>query len=110
MKKLLVCALALLAAGAVSVRAADAKATWSASCAKCHGEDGKGQTAMGKKNGAKDYTDPKVQDALKDDAMIKDIKDGVKEGDKTKMKAYGDTLSDEEIKGLVTYIRGFKGK
>jgi mono/diheme cytochrome c family protein len=110
MKKLLVCALALLAAGAVSVRAADAKATWAASCAKCHGEDGKGQTAMGKKNGAKDYTDPKVQDALKDDAMIKAIKDGVKEGDKTKMKAYGDTLSDEEIKGLVTYIRGFKGK
>ena len=34
---------------------------------------------MGKKLGAKDYTDPKVQEALKDDAAFKATKDGLKD-------------------------------
>lgn len=110
MKKLIVGALALLVAGAVSVRAADAKETWTGNCAKCHGEDGKGKTKMGEKFGIRDYTDAKVQDSLKDDQITKAIKEGVKEGDKTRMKAFGDTLSDDEIKALVAYMRGFKGK
>jgi mono/diheme cytochrome c family protein len=110
MKKTMICALALLAAGVVSVRAADVKETWTSNCAKCHGEDGKGKTKMGEKLGIKDYTDAKVQDALKDDQIAKAIKEGVKEGDKTRMKAFGDTLSDDDIKALVTYVRGLKGK
>ena len=57
---------------------------------------------------AKDYTEAKVQEELKDDKMIKAIKDGVKDGEKTKMKAFGDTLSDDEIKALVKLIRDFK--
>jgi mono/diheme cytochrome c family protein len=32
----------------------------------------------------------------------------VKDGEKPKMKAYGETLSDDEIKALVKYIRDFK--
>ena len=108
MKKLMVIGVALLVAGAVSVRAADAKATWEKDCTKCHGPDGKGKTKMGEKLQIKDYSDPKVQAALKDDAMVKAIKDGVKEGDKTKMKAFGDALSDDEIKALVKFIRDFK--
>ena len=107
MKKLIVCSLALLAAGAVSVRAADAKELWEKNCTKCHGEDGKGKTKMGEKLGMKDYTDAKVQADLKDDQMIKAIKEGVKDGDKTKMKAFGD-LSDDEVKALVAHIRSFK--
>jgi len=99
---------ALLMAGAVSARAADAKENWDKNCTKCHGADGKGQTAMGKKLGLKDYTDAKVQDEMKDDAMTKAIKEGVKDGDKTKMKAFGEALSDDEIKALVKYIRDFK--
>ena len=108
MKKLIICSVALLIAGAVSVRAADAKETWEKSCKLCHGLDGKGKTKMGEKYGIKDYTDPKVQDAMKDEAMTKAIKEGIKDGDKTKMKAYGDTLSDEEIKALVKFVRDFK--
>jgi mono/diheme cytochrome c family protein len=108
MKKLIVCTLALLVAGVVSVRAADAKETWAKECAKCHGPDGAGKTKMGAKLGVKDYTDAKVQASFTDDQLAKAIKDGVKEGDVTKMKAYGDTLSDAEIKGLVAYIRAFK--
>ena len=108
MKKLIVISVALLIAGAVSVRAADAKENWEKNCAKCHGPDGKGKTKMGEKLGIKDYTDAKVQEALKDDAMTKAIKEGVKDGDKTKMKGFGDVLSDDEIKALVKYVRDFK--
>ena len=108
MKKLIVVGVALLIAGAVSVRAADAKENWEKNCTKCHGADGKGKTKMGEKLGMKDYTDAKVQEALKDDAMTKAIKDGVKDGDKTKMKSFGDALSDDEIKALVKYVRDFK--
>jgi len=108
MKKLIIVSVALLIAGAVSVRAADAKENWEKNCAKCHGPDGKGKTKMGEKLSIKDYTEAKAQDALKDEEMVKAIKDGVKEGEKTKMKGFADTLSDEEIKALVKYVRDFK--
>jgi cytochrome c oxidase cbb3-type subunit 3 len=107
MKKLIVASLVLLAAGAVSVRAADGKELYGSNCAKCHGEDGTGKTKMGEKLGVKDLSDAKVQADLKDEAAAKAIKEGVKEGDKTKMKAFTD-LSDEDVKSLVTYIRSFK--
>src|SRR4051812_13469910 len=110
MKKLIVFSLGLLLAGSLSARAADAKDVWTKDCAKCHGEDGKGKTKMGEKLGVKDYTDAKVQADFKDDSMAKAIKEGVKEkgSDKVKMKAFGDTLSDDEIKALVAYVRGLK--
>jgi mono/diheme cytochrome c family protein len=108
MKKLIIVSMALLIAGAVTVRAADAKENWEKNCTKCHGPDGKGKTKMGEKLSIKDYTDAKVQDDLKDDAMTKAIKDGVKDGEKTKMKGFGDVLSDDEIKALVKYVRDFK--
>ena len=108
MKRLIVFSLALLVVGAVSVRAADAKENWEKNCTKCHGPDGKGKTKMGEKLGIKDYTDAKVQAGMKDDVMIKAIKEGVKDGEKPKMKAYGETLTDDEIKALVKYVRDFK--
>ena len=107
MKKLIVLGLALLVVGAVSARAADAKELWAKNCAKCHGEDGKGKTKMGEKLGVKDYTDAKFQAEFKDDQLAKAIKEGVKDGDKTKMKAFGD-LSDDEVKALVAHIRSLK--
>jgi mono/diheme cytochrome c family protein len=108
MKKLIIVSVALLVASAVTVRAADAKELWEKNCTKCHGPDGKGQTVMGKKLGLKDYSDAKVQEDMKDEAMTKAIKDGVKDGEKTKMKGFGDVLSDDEIKALVKYVRDFK--
>jgi cytochrome c1 len=110
MKKLIVLGAALLMAGAVSVRAADAKEIYEKDCAKCHGADGKGKTKMGEKVGVKDYTDAKVQAEMKDAEMAKAIKEGVKDKDtdKTKMKAFPD-LTDQEVKDLVAYIRKFKG-
>src|SRR5579862_9226467 len=107
MKKLIIFSLALLVAGAVSARAAEAKELWTKNCAKCHGEDGKGKTKMGEKLGVKDYTDAKVQADFKDADLAKAIKEGVKDGDKVKMKGFPD-LSDDEVKGLVAYIRSLK--
>lgn len=108
MKKLVTLGIVSLALAVVpSLRAADVKALYEKECAKCHGADGKGDTKMGKKVGVQDYTDPKVQEKMKDDDMAKVIKEGKKDGDKTKMKAF-DSMSDEEVKGLVALIRGFK--
>src|SRR5438270_13578011 len=109
MKKLIVLGVALLVSGAVSLHAADAKEIYEKDCAKCHGADGTGKTKMGEKVGVKDYTDAKVQSEMKDAEMTKAIKEGVKEKDtdKTKMKAFTD-LTDDDIKGLVAYVRSFK--
>jgi len=108
MKKTLILGLAIFAIGALTAGAADVKAIFEKDCAKCHGPDGKGDTKMGKKAGAKDYTDAKVQAEMKDDQMAKAIKEGVKDGDTVKMKGFSDSLSDEEIKALVAYVRAFK--
>jgi mono/diheme cytochrome c family protein len=107
MKKLLVFAAVLAFAGSMTLRAADAKETFDKDCAKCHGTDGKGKTKMGEKLAVKDYTDAKVQGEMKDAEMTKAIKEGIKKDDKTLMKAFSD-LSDEQVKGLVAYVRAFK--
>jgi cytochrome c553 len=108
MKKLIVIAAFLGLAAALSVKAADAKENWDNLCAKCHGAEGKGDTKMGQKLGCKDFTDPKVQAEIKDEAATKAIKEGLKSDDgKTLMKPF-DTLSDDEIKALVAYVRGLK--
>ena len=98
---------AACAAIVVSASAADVKENWDKNCKKCHGPEGKGDTTMGKKLEIKDLTDAKVQASLKDDAMFKAIKEGVKDGDKVRMKAI-EGLSDEEIKAMVAYVRTLK--
>ena len=79
---------------------ADASALWGQHCASCHGKDGSGNTAMGKKLGVKDYT---KSQSFSDAEATNVIKNG-----KGKMKAYKDKLSDADVKALVAYVRSLK--
>ena len=90
-----------------TTRAVDVGENWQTHCASCHGKDGKGETKAGKKANVKDLTDAKYQSTLKDESMFKAIKEGMKEGNKEKMKPFGDKLSDEEIKALVDFTKKF---
>lgn len=108
MKKIFALSIAVITLAALTARADDAKTLYESNCAKCHGSDGKGDTKMGKKLGAKDYSDAKVQAALTDDNAAKAIKEGLKDADgKTLMKAT-EGVSDSDVKGLVAYMRTFK--
>lgn len=108
MKSSLFLAGSLLVASSLPLLGADAKANWDTHCAQCHGKEGRGDTKMGKQLGAMDLTDPKKQAAFNDAKAATVIKEGIKEGGKTKMKAFGDKLSEEEVKALVAYTRSLK--
>jgi cytochrome c553 len=108
MKKMIALGLAMFIVPAFVTCAADAKATYDKDCAKCHGKDGKGDTKMGQKLGAKDYTDAKVQEALTDEAAFKATKEGYKDKDGKVIMKPSEGLSDAEIKALVAHMRTFK--
>lgn len=95
MKRLLVVA-ALLAVASVS-SAADAKATFKAKCVACHGADGKGHSAMGKKLGAKDLSASKLS-AAEMEALIST--------GKGKMTPFSGKLTPAEIKEVAAFVKG----
>jgi len=104
---LLIGALLALATITTNRALADGKAVYEAQCQKCHGADGKGETKMGQKLGAKDYTLAKTWEGLTDEKAIKAVKDGVKDKEgKTLMKPSEGT--DDEAKASVQYMRTFK--
>jgi cytochrome c553 len=98
----------LLVFSPAAVFATDDKALYEKDCAKCHGPDGKGETKMGKKLGAKDYTDPKVQAALTDEAAFKATKEGLKDKEGRVLMKPAEGTSDDDIRALVAYMRTFK--
>ena len=108
MKKIILLASVIGFAAALAASAADPKEIWTASCARCHGADGKGQTTMGKRLNCKDYTDAKVQAALTDEAAFKAIKEGFKDKDGKTVMRPSANLSDDNLKALVAYMRAFK--
>jgi mono/diheme cytochrome c family protein len=92
--------LAMMLASSGAAFAADASALWAQHCAACHGKDGSGNTAMGKKLGVKDYT---KSQSFSDAEAANIIKNG-----KGKMKGFGSKLSDADVKALVAYVRSLK--
>jgi cytochrome c553 len=96
-----------LISGAASY-GADAAANWTDHCAKCHGEDGKGQTKMGKKLSLGDLTTAAVQAEFTDEEAIKAMKEGIKDkAGKVAMKPV-EGLSEDDMKALVKHVRGLK--
>jgi mono/diheme cytochrome c family protein len=100
MKATLSVILAVMFTSSGATFAADAGALWGQHCASCHGKDGSGNTAMGKKLGVKNYT---KEQAFSDAEAANVIKNG-----KGKMKGYKDKLSDADVKALVAYVRSLK--
>jgi cytochrome c6 len=100
MRKTLFVALIIMAfAGAAF---ADGAAVFTGKCAMCHGKGGAGDTGMGKSMKLRDLGAADVQKQADAD-LTKIISDG-----KGKMPAYKGKLSDDEIKGVVTFIRSLK--
>ncbi len=82
-----------------AVRADDSASTFKAKCAMCHGADGTGNSPTGKAMKVRDLSSPDVQSQT--DAQLTEI---VTNG-KNKMPAYKGKLTDDQIKGLIVYIR-----
>jgi cytochrome c6 len=83
---------------------ADGAGDFKAKCAMCHGADGAGSTPTGKALKVRDLGSADVQGQT--DAQLTDI---VTNG-KGSMPAYKGKLTDEQIKGLVGFIRSLAKK
>jgi cytochrome c6 len=83
---------------------ADGAGDFKAKCAMCHGADGTGSTPTGVALKVRDLGSSDVQ--TQTDAQLTDI---VTNG-KGKMPAYKGKLTDDQIKGLVAFIRSFAKK
>jgi len=72
-------------------------------CAKCHGDDGKAQTAKGKLLKARNFTDAEWQADKSNAELIKSVAEG-----KDDMPPFGKKLTAEQIESLVKNdVRGF---
>jgi mono/diheme cytochrome c family protein len=96
-KSIMMTMLALLP---VAAWAQDAKDIYLDQCAVCHGADGAGKTAKGRKLKLKDVHD--VIGKMKEEEMVKIVADG-KAPD---MDAYGKKLSAAQVKAVTAYYRG----
>lgn len=83
---------------------AQAKLLFKENCARCHGEDGRGQTDTGKMLEAPDFTDKAWWEGDVDDQRLRE---SVQNG-KAAMPKFGKKLTTEEIALLVQYLRRFQ--
>ena len=81
----------------------DGDAIYSQNCSKCHGDDGRAQTKKGRQLRATDFTDPKWQRGITDTKAVRIITNGHEE-----MPAFKDTLSVDQIREVMSYVRRFK--
>lgn len=94
-------ALLTVTALAVPLYAADPATVslYKTKCAGCHGMDGSASTPMGKKLGAHSFLSPEIM-KLSDAEIAQFTAKG-----KGKMPPFGKALKDDQINGLVGYIR-----
>jgi len=84
--------------------AGDARTTYDAKCAKCHGKDGRGKTMRGRLTNARDFTVAQWQNDVTDERLFNSISNGRGK----KMPGFKKNLSEAEIDALVAYVRGLK--
>ena len=84
--------------------AAEGKKIFSAKCVMCHGQDGSGNTPVGKSLKAADLRSPDVQ--KKPDV---DFYTQVEKG-KGKMPPFGAALNQTQITNVIAYLREIGGK
>ena len=97
-------AVSLIAFSASSSRAQSAGETlFKSKCAACHGPDGKGETPTGKTLKVKDFASEDIQKTSDADLSA------AISGGKGKMPAYK-TLTPDQVKDLVAYVRTFGKK
>jgi cytochrome c oxidase cbb3-type subunit 3 len=110
------CAVLLLVATGFPVSAADlaaAKKDFVRFCAKCHGTDGKGDgpQADALTTKPRDFTDCARMKAISDDTLFTAIKEGGEAAHLSKdMPPWKDGMDDDEIHGLVAYVRSLCSK
>lgn len=76
------------------------EAIYSANCVACHAADGRGNGGM---TGA-DFVGDETRLAKGNEQLLTSIRDGVTTGS-TPMPAQAETLSDEEMRNVLSYIR-----
>src|SRR5437870_12207557 len=78
-------------------------------CARCHGADGAGNTPLGQRYNAPDFTDPdwwrKHSDITSTASLVSIVSHG-----KGGMPAFRKKLTRGEIRHLVDYVRRFRNK
>ena len=96
-----VCYLAMVVAMPVSAQDAQSSGAeiYKARCAMCHGNEGMADTPAGKVFKAASFSDPAIVKIADADRLAI-----VKKG-KDKMPAFGDKLTDDQIKSVLDYIR-----
>ena len=75
-------------------------------CAPCHSKDGKAQTPAARKLGVKDLS----LSTLSDEEIGRQIREGKLKAKDSKMPAFKEKLTDEEIKTLVEMVKSFRKK
>ncbi|MCM2316146.1 MAG: cytochrome c [Thermoanaerobaculia bacterium] len=85
--------------------ASNGASIYATKCASCHGVDARGDTAMGKKYGMKDFRSPEVRALTTSDlAQIMKLGNGkLSEGAHPKAN-----LSDQDVKDMVAFIQAMK--
>jgi mono/diheme cytochrome c family protein len=91
-----------LHSSATVASADDGGALFKAKCASCHSADGSGGNPMGQKLGVRDLRSADVQN--QSDAQLSAI---IANG-KKKMPGFGKSLSADQIKQLVAFIRSLR--